>query len=294
MALLWEAVATKNARLLRMGIRNLPDKLDRATWLNYIRSHDDIGLGFDDADIKRVGYEPVSHRQFLVEYFTGVFESSAARGLPFGQNQKTGDVRISGTLASLVGLETALEEGDPDEIHLCIKHILLLHSMILSFGGIPMLYYGDELGTLNNYDYQKDEGKARDSRWVHRPTIDWERAALRNTPGTVEYKIFSALKKMIAVRKEIDAFADFDNRELLDVDNEHLFVFSRANRVTSDYILVVGNFDASPQYLDLGSLSNKSLNRFTEVTDLYSGESPAMFKDQIVVPPFHFYWLSGL
>ena len=99
---------------------------------------------------------------------------------------------------------------------------------------------------------------------------------------------------MIAVRKEIDAFADFDNRELLDVDNEHLFVFSRANRVTSDYILVVGNFDASPQYLDLGSLSNKSLNRFTEVTDLYSGESPAMFKDQIVVPPFHFYWLTGL
>lgn len=294
MALLWEAVATKNTRLLRMGIRNLPDKLDRATWLNYIRSHDDIGLGFDDADIKRVGYEPVSHRRFLVEYFTGVFDNSAARGLPFGQNQKTGDVRISGTLASLVGLETTLGKGDPDEIHLCIKHILLLHSMMLSFGGIPMLYYGDELGTLNNYDYQKDEGKAGDNRWVHRPTIDWERAALRNTPGTVEYKIFSALKKMIAVRKEIDAFADFDNRELLDVDNEHLFVFSRANRVTSDYILVVGNFDASPQYLDLGSLSNKSLNRFTEVTDLYSGESPAMFKDQIVVPPFHFYWLTGL
>ena len=294
MALLWEAVATKNTRLLRMGIRNLPDKLDRATWLNYIRSHDDIGLGFDDADIKRVGYEPVSHRRFLVEYFTGVFDNSAARGLPFGQNQKTGDVRISGTLASLVGLEAALGKGDPDEIHLCIKHILLLHSMMLSFGGIPMLYYGDELGTLNNYDYQKDEGKAGDNRWVHRPTIDWERAALRNTPGTVEYKIFSALKKMIAVRKEIDAFADFDNRELLDVDNEHLFVFSRANRVTSDYILVVGNFDASPQYLDLGSLSNKSLNRFTEVTDLYSGESPAMFKDQIVVPPFHFYWLTGL
>ncbi|MDT8319664.1 MAG: hypothetical protein RQ826_03980 [Xanthomonadales bacterium] len=44
--------------LLNQGIRNLPDKLDRATWLNYLRCHDDIGLGFDDADIARAGYEP--------------------------------------------------------------------------------------------------------------------------------------------------------------------------------------------------------------------------------------------
>ncbi|MCW8917961.1 MAG: alpha-amylase family glycosyl hydrolase, partial [Gammaproteobacteria bacterium] len=51
MALLWDAVATRNTRLLNQGIRSLPNKLDRATWLNYVRCHDDIGLGFDDADI---------------------------------------------------------------------------------------------------------------------------------------------------------------------------------------------------------------------------------------------------
>ena len=37
MALLWDATATRNARLLNQGIKSLPDKLDRATWLNYIR-----------------------------------------------------------------------------------------------------------------------------------------------------------------------------------------------------------------------------------------------------------------
>jgi len=50
MALLWDAVATRNARLLNQGLKSLPDKLERATWLNYIRCHDDIGLGFDDND----------------------------------------------------------------------------------------------------------------------------------------------------------------------------------------------------------------------------------------------------
>ena len=72
MALLWDAVATKNAKLLKQGIRSLPDKLDRATWLNYLRCHDDIGLGFDDADIINSGYNPSAHRRFLVDYFTGV------------------------------------------------------------------------------------------------------------------------------------------------------------------------------------------------------------------------------
>ncbi|MBC7238449.1 MAG: alpha-amylase, partial [Chloroflexi bacterium] len=65
MALLWDTVATKNARLLKQGIASLPHKLERATWLNYIRCHDDIGLGFDDADIRAVGYEPAAHQHFL-------------------------------------------------------------------------------------------------------------------------------------------------------------------------------------------------------------------------------------
>ena len=101
MALLWEAVATKNAKLLDQGIRSLPDKLDRATWLNYLRCHDDIGLGFDDTDIVKAGYDPYAHRRFLVDYFTGRFEGSDSRGQPFGVNLKTGDARISGSLASL-------------------------------------------------------------------------------------------------------------------------------------------------------------------------------------------------
>ena len=80
MALLWDAVATKNAKLLNQGIRSLPGKLDRATWLNYIRCHDDIGLGFDNADIQHVNYEPVAHRRFLLDYFTGKYKVPDAEG----------------------------------------------------------------------------------------------------------------------------------------------------------------------------------------------------------------------
>lgn len=291
MALLWDAVATKNARLLNQGIKSLPVKLERATWLNYIRCHDDIGLGFDDRDILLCNYEPARHRKFLIDYFTGKFDDSHARGLPFGQNSKTGDVRISGSLASLVGLECAMETGEKEGINDSIKLILLLHGMILSFGGIPLLYYGDESGTLNDDAYLDDHNKKGDSRWVHRPSIDWEKSANRNTAGTIEYDIFSALKRMVAVRKEIEVFADFNNRELIEVENPHLFVFCRYHQLQPNQrVLVVANFSNRPQHLNFEDLDSWG-GQCQTLVDLYRGTVPDVFKNCLVIPPFSFYWL---
>jgi amylosucrase len=292
MALLWDAVATRNAKLLNQGILSLPAKLDRATWLNYVRCHDDIGLGFDDADIRKAGYEPAAHRRFLVDYFTGRYDESPARGQPFGVNIKTGDARISGALASLVGLETALEQNDETAIGRCVDLILLLHGMILSFGGIPLLYYGDEIGTPNDRSFLEDHSKANDNRWIHRPRLDWHKAELRTQRSSVQGRIFDGLKRMIGVRKSIPAFADFNNRELIDSGNPHLFVFLRYAVDAGSDVLVVANFDNAPQSLDLGDLRNRGSFRYAALHDLCTGQQPSMFKNQLVVPPRRLYWLT--
>jgi len=174
-----------------------------------------------------------------------------------------------------------------------IDLILLLHSMIMSYGGIPLLYYGDEIGTLNDYDYLADTSKAQDNRWIHRPRIDWDKADLRRQRGTVQQMIFDGLQKMIAVRKTIPAFADYNNRELLDTENPHLFVFMRSNPFQlTDNVLVVGNFDTSPQPLTLSELGNRGHFEYGQLQDLCSGESPNLLKDQLVIPPRRVYWLS--
>ncbi len=294
MALLWDTVATKNARLLNQGIHNLPSKLDRATWLNYVRCHDDIGFGFDDADIRASGYEPGAHRRFLVDYLTGRFEESPARGLPFGVNPRTGDARVSGSLASLVGLQAALEAGDAHAVDECIAVILLLHGVILSFGGIPLLYYGDELGTLNDDSFLEDATKAGDTRWTHRPRLNWERAELRNLHGAPEQRIHDGLQRMIAVRKTVPAFADFNNRDLLDVGDPHLFVFLRTSpQMTSESVLVVVNFAEEPSHLDLAELANRGTFLYARLQDLLTGESPSVLDGRLVVPPRKVYWLAG-
>jgi amylosucrase len=293
MALLWDAIATQNSKLLTQGLKSLPDKLERATWLNYVRCHDDIGLGFDDNDIRAAGYEPFAHRQFLIDFFTGNYPGSFANGAPFMRNDKTGDARISGSLASLAGLEKATQSGNEQEIAIAIDKILLLHNLVMAFGGIPLLYYGDEIGTFNDYGYLNDHDKSADSRWIHRPTIDWERAELRKKQGTIEHTLFTALKKMIAIRKETTAFADFNNRHLIDTNNEHLFAFMRFDHNRpSERVLVVSNFSAEAQSFDLQTLAHEGFGNSVELTDLYSGKRPAIEEGRLIVQPFHFYWLN--
>ncbi|HQS57421.1 MAG: alpha-amylase [Gallionellales bacterium 35-53-114] len=293
MALLWDAVATKNARLLNQGIKNLPEKIERATWLNYVRCHDDIGLGFDDSDVQRAGYEPAKHRHFLLEYFTGKFPGSLARGLPFGENTRTGDARISGSLASLVGLEAALESGDEAAIGAAINTILLLHGMILSFGGIPLLYYGDAIGMLNNLEYLADPNHRLDTRWAHRSRFDWSKADKRHKKGTVEFRIFSELKKMIALRKETPAFADFDNRQLLAVENQNLLAFIRTDPQNSrNKVLVVGNFSVEAQMLQISSLRSFGLFQQDSMRNICTGAPVTVEKDAIIVPALCCYWLT--
>jgi amylosucrase len=293
MALLWDAVATKNANLLNRGVKNLPEKLERATWLNYVRCHDDIGLGFSDQDAVMSGYDPALHRRFLIDYFTGKFSGSPARGLPFGENLKTGDARISGSLASLVGLETAIESNDEHAIDAAIKTILLLHNMILSFGGIALLYYGDAIGTLNSLEYLADPAERDDNRWMNRSRFDWSKAEKRHQPGTVEYRIFNALKKMIALRKETTAFADFDNRQLLAVNNPNLLVFSRTDPQNSnDRVLVVANFNFEPQMLQTGELKPHGFFHQDGMKDLCSATLVSVENDAVTIPPLTCYWLA--
>lgn len=293
MALLWDAVATKNAKLLNHGIKSIPDKLERTTWLNYIRCHDDIGLGFDDQDIMRAGYDPKSHRAFILDYFTGNHPHSTARGIPFGQNQKNGDARIAGSLASLVGLEHALEIGDAAAVQTSIQTILLLHSLIMSFGGIPLIYYGDAIGMLNDPSYLGNEAKKEDARWIHRPTMNWDDAEKRKVVGSVQHQIFNALKKMITIRKEIEAFADHNNRELHEVDSPHVFVFSRfCPHDAKARILVMANFAQQPQRLDTAMLRKKGFLQHTAVKEVISGEMISTMSNAIEIPALGFYWLN--
>ncbi len=200
MALLWEALATRKVSLLSQALRERFKIHTECAWVNYVRCHDDIGWTFSDEDADRLDINGYYHRKFLNDFYTGRFEGSFARGLTFQENPKTGDARISGTCASLAGLEKAVREETSAEVELAIRRILLIHGVCLTIGGTPLIYLGDEIGTLNDYSYRDDPAKADDSRWVHRPFADWEKYARRTDLATTEGRIYQGLHRLIDLR----------------------------------------------------------------------------------------------
>jgi len=220
------------------------------------------------------------------QFYTGRFEGSFARGLPFQENPRTGDCRISGTCASLAGLEKALREEGEAEIDLALRRILLIHSIILAIGGIPLIYLGDEIGMLNDYGYRTDPGKAADSRWVHRPAADEDRMAARRQPETIAGRLFSALHRLIALRQQTPALAGAE-MTVIDAGNPHVLAFVRHHQ--GERVLVLANFSESGQTVAANIVRTHGLAY--EFVDLVANR-PLSLGAELVLEPYGFVWLA--
>jgi len=287
MALCWEALATREVRLLAHSLATRFRIAPGCTWVNYLRSHDDIGWTFDDEDARRVGIDPWGHRRFLNAFYTGDFPGSFARGVPFQFNPTTGDARVSGTLASLAGLEQAVLDRDSHMVDLAIRRILMLHSIILSAGGIPLIYIGDEVGTRNDYSYIRDPAKADDSRWVHRVASDWTHAGRWNDMASPEGYIYNELLRLLALRRDQPALAGGD-LEVIDTGNPHLLGYIRQH--AGRRLLIIASFSEQPQTLAANRLRLYGLGyRFV---DLNMGASVSA-AEPLQLAPYQFLWLEA-
>lgn len=286
MALMWEALATRQTRLLINGSRERSLLPEGSVWVNYLRSHDDIGWAFADSDAWFSGINPQDHRYFLNQFYTGQFPGSFARGVPFQPDPRTGDCRISGTLASLAGLEKAIENSDQVEHELALKRILLLHGTMFAFKGIPLIYLGDELGMLNDHSYVNHPAHANDSRWVHRVPSDDVKASRRYESGRIEKDVFSGLQRMIGIRSEHSVFGHGD-LQIEPQHDTHLFIFRRVG--SQEAVLVIANFSEHPRSLSPAQCHELGLS--SQSHDLLSGRTLTTESD-VSIGPYELLWLA--
>ena len=204
MVQIWSMLAARDVALAARALAQLPVAPSTTAWVTYLRCHDDIGWAIDDADAAAVGLSGPGHRQFLSDYYSGAFPGSPARGLIFQYNPANGDARISGMAASLAGAENAVAAADADRIALVVGRLFLAHAIILGWGGIPVLWMGDELGLTNDPDWAAEPGHGHDNRWTHRPRMDWDRAGRRQDADTFTGQVFRAIRTLVTARVGLD------------------------------------------------------------------------------------------
>ena len=283
MALMWESLATRETKLLTASLKRSFQIPQHTRWVNYIRCHDDIGWTWDDAVAGQLGINGQDHRLFLNRFYTGQFEGSFARGVPFQMNPSNGDCRVCGTLASLTGLESAVEAKDAKAIELALRRIRLLNAINLSMTGLPLLYQGDELGVLNDHAYLDDPHKREDSRWVNRKPLTEEDFALASSVSA-QGRVAEQLQQLITIRQSHAVFGS-SQTEILETYNPHAFSFARIG--DRERLLVIANF--SEQRISIpGSITD--ILASIQMQDLLSGK--ALERDKpIVLEAYEVVWI---
>ncbi len=284
MVLLWNSLATRDVRLMERSLAKKYGVPNDRAWINYGRCHDDIGWGFETDILRELGFDPEAHKQFMIQFMEGRYPGSFSVGELYEYNPVTKDARNSGTFASMCGLEQALREKHEYRIEQAVKRILLLHSIIISYTGIPLLYSGDEIGRLNDWSYKEDRRIAGDSRWLHRGKMDWEAAKKRHDASTVEGRIYSGIRKMIDIRKSHDCFRSDIPSTPVDLDNQAVFGFHKENQM-----MVLANFSEYEQWVDTNRFSWFGLR--PQMEDLLTGRPVRSYNDRILLGPYEYLWL---
>ncbi len=281
----WGALATRDTRLMTHVLQtHFPETLTNATYATYIRCHDDIGWAITDEDAAALNITGPGHRAYLSDFYEGGFAGSFAQGALFQVNEATGDKRISGSFASLAGLEKAQGAAQVD---LAVQRILLGHALIASFGGIPLIYMGDELATLNDYTYRDRPEHAHDSRWVHRPLMDWAVAAARHGGDTPSSRVFLGVKHILARRRATpDLHAGHPTRVLTTGLTP---VFAVQRRAPTRPVLCLFNFSEDWQNLPGAWLRDQGVSQWH---DALSDAQVQLYDDHLVLPPYARVWLT--
>jgi amylosucrase len=164
---------------------------------------------------------------------------------------------------------------------------VLLHAVTFGWGGIPLLYMGDELAQGNDDTYLEDPALAGDNRWMHRPRFDEAAAARRHDPATVEGRVFARLLGLAAARRDQPALHAAGEHEVLELDAPTVLGWRRRHP-RSGWFVGLANFAEHEVTVDPGALPAWGSLETVASTD----GPPAMRDGRLVLPALGFVWLA--
>ncbi len=183
------------------------------------------------------------------------------------------------------------------------RRIRMMHAILLSFLGSPVLYYGDEIGMGDNIDLDDRDGVRTPMQWddtanggfstadpgqirippLEDPIYGYQTvnvAASESAPGS----LLNWLRMMIKLRKDHPVFGE-GSLQLLAPPNQKILAYLRKNK--EERILVLINLSPDPQELNFTDLAISA----KQINDLVTYEDPIEVKDNpITIDSYGFHW----
>ena len=221
MPAIWASLVTADNSYFWKAYKQTPKIPDSASWAIFLRVHDELTLEMVNEKTREL-----------------LFDGLAPKGAAFRKGYG-----VSGRLANFL-------DNDPDRIGMAF-------SILLSLKGVPIIYYGDEIGAQNNFANAKKSAKIReqkqksnpknkvkmlsyfDSRDINRGPIKKKTLYDAAKPGNSNnHKVYERVQKLIKVRKQYPVMSRGDFTEIK-TDSPEIFAYVRA--YGNDRVVVINN-----------------------------------------------------
>ena len=190
MPAIWAALVTGDKQHFINAYKDTPQIPSTAAWGIFLRVHDELTLEMIDPQTREI-----------------IYNALITKGAEFRKG-----LGVSGRMANFL-------DNNPDRIEMAF-------SILLSLPGIPIIYYGDEIGARNNFENAKKSANDRfeksklnkfkllsyfDSRDIHRGAIP-AKLLYGSSKDYYEFnsKVYKKVKNLIAVRKTLPSISKGD------------------------------------------------------------------------------------
>ena len=259
MVMLWSSLATRDVRLAEQALSRRRPAPAPTSWVTYVRCHDDIGWAVSDArrggrGRRRLRPPAVPGRLLRRRLPRLVRPRRAVPGQP--GHRRRPHLRHGRVAVRHRG--GARRPATPAALTAAIRRLESMYAIAFSFGGIPLIYMGDELALRNDPGWAADPAHAHDNRWMHRPPMDWAAAARRHDQGSLEGRVFGAIAGWPGRRRSLLALRAGGSTEMLPAGNRSVLAYRRAHPRSAPFLSLT-NFSDVTQSADAGILARAGL-----------------------------------
>ena len=250
MPAIWATLITEDKKYFIDAYKNTPQTPKSTAWGMFLRVHDELTLEMVSPEVRKIVYDDLINK-----------------GLEFRKG-----FGVSGRLANFL-------DKNPNRIEVA-------YSILFSLPGIPIIYYGDEIGVTNNFENAKESALIRsknkianllsvfDSRDINRGKVS-AKLFYGSSQGFYKFnsQVYCKVHNLIQVRKSLPVMVDGDF-ELLQTKSKSNFSYLRKNK--NKQILVINNLSKEKLYADITlpiDIILKNNGKINKLKNLINGDN---------------------
>ena len=268
--LLIHALLFENSIFLNKWSKNLPNTKKGNSYLNFIASHDGIGMRPTEG-------------LFNQKVLNNFLKRLKKNGSKFSYRKVLNKTKK--VYEANITVFDALKKSDYDQKgKFYFERYLSAHAIMISFEGIPAIYFNSIFGTANDEAKFIITGNNRD---INR--YKWNLKNISNKlkdSKTKQNKFYTSICNLLKIRRNQKAFHPNASRINIDLGRK-IYGFKRISEDKKQTILCVTNLSSKIQTIKIDKKNQKMKN-------LLSSKINIMNKKFLILKPFETIWLSNI